>query len=131
MAQKGNLKQQELQELREFINSNSDPREQRQALAPVMIIEGSSYPKIQKILNVSSSFISQCKTRFANRGIDGLKLGYKGSKRYLTLEEREATIQHLAAKDYWPLPDVENYIEGQYHVQFKSETKLLRLIERR
>ena len=60
------------------MDGSSDPREQRRALALVMIIEGFSYLKTQKILNVSSSFISQCKTRFATHGIDGWKLGYKG-----------------------------------------------------
>ena len=121
MVQKSDLKQQGLQELREFIDGSSDPREQRRALALVMIIEGFSYLKTQKILNVSSSFISQCKTRFATHGIDGLKLGYQGSKGYLTPGEREAIIQHLAAQDYWHLPDVENYIEDQYGVRFKSK----------
>ena len=58
MVQKSDLKQQGLQELREFIDGSSDPREQRRALALVMIIEGFSYLKTQKILNVSSSFIS-------------------------------------------------------------------------
>ena len=60
------------------------------------------YPKIRKILNVSS-FISQCKVRFAEHGIEGLKLGSKGSKGYLSPAEREEIIQRLKTKDYWNL----------------------------
>ena len=65
MIQRNDIDQQGLQELREFIDSNPDPREQKRALALTMFIEGLSYPKIREILNVSSSFISQCKVRFA------------------------------------------------------------------
>ena len=50
MVQKSNLNQQGLQELREFMDGCSDSREQRRALAVVMIVEGFSYSKIQKIL---------------------------------------------------------------------------------
>ena len=78
----------DLKNLRDFIDSNPDPREQRRALAVMMWIEGLPCSKIQRILNVSSPFISRYKIRFIEHGIEGLKLGYKGSKGYLSPEER-------------------------------------------
>lgn len=48
MIQRSDIDQQDLQELREFIDSNPDPREQKRALALTMFIEGLSYPKIRK-----------------------------------------------------------------------------------
>ena len=121
MIRQSDSEQQGLQKLRDFIDSNPDSREQKRALALMMLIEGFPYPKIQIILNVSSSFISQCKTRFAKHGIAGLKLGHQGSKGYLSPEERQEIIQHLASKDHWNLREVENYIEDQYEVRFKSK----------
>ena len=113
--------QQGLQDLRDFIDSKPDPREQKRTLALMMLIEGLQYSKIQKILNVSALFISQYKVRFAEHGIEGLKLGHKGSKGYLNPEEREEITQYLDSKDYWNLQEIENYIEDKYDVRFKSK----------
>jgi len=51
--------QQSLKELSDFIDSNPDPRELKRALAVMMWIEGVPCSEIQKILNVSATFISQ------------------------------------------------------------------------
>ena len=122
--------QQGLQDLQDFIDSKPDPREQKRALALMMLIEGLQYSKIQKILNVSASFISQCKVRFAEHGIEGLKLGHKCSKGYLNSEEREEIIQYLDSKDYWNLQEIENYIEDKYDVRFKSRQSYYDLLNK-
>jgi putative transposase len=56
--------QQSLKELSDFIDSNPDPRELKRALAVMMWIEGVPCSEIQKILNVSATFISQFKIKF-------------------------------------------------------------------
>ena len=60
--------QQNLKELSDFIDSNPEPREQKRAIAIMMWIEGLPCSKIQKILNVSPTFISQCKMKFIEKG---------------------------------------------------------------
>ena len=112
---------QELQRLRDFIDSNPDPREQKRALAVMMWIEGLPPSKIQDILGVSPPFISQYKIRFIEDGVEGLKLGHKGSKGYLSPEERLEIIKHLESQEYWRLQDLKDYIEDEYDVYFKSD----------
>ena len=72
--------QQSLKELSDFIDSNPDPRELKRALAVMMWIEGVPCSEIQKILNVSAAFISQCKAKFIKNGVKGLRLKHQGSK---------------------------------------------------
>lgn len=86
----------------------------------MMWIEGVTCDKIQKILNVSLAFISRYKIRFIEHGIERLKLGYKGSKAYLSLEERLEIIKYLDSQDYWSLQELKEYIEDEYDLRFKS-----------
>lgn len=119
----------DLKNLRDFIDSNPDPREQRRALAVMMWIESLPSSKIQRILNVSSPFISRCKTRFIEHGIEGLKLGYKGSKGYLNPEERLEIVKYLESKEHWDLQELEDYIEDKYDVCFKSKQSYYKLLD--
>jgi putative transposase len=121
VTQNDSSEQQGLQALRDFIDSNPEPREQKRALAVMMWIEGLPCSKIQKILNVSQSFVSRYKIRFIEHGVEGLKLGHKGSKGYLTPEERLEIIKYLDSQEHWSLPELEDYIEDEYGVRFKSK----------
>lgn len=109
-----------LQELQNFINSNPDPRELKRALAIRMLIEEVEPSKIAEILGVSEPFISKWKMRFALEGIEAIRLGYKGAKPLLRDQQRQAVIEWLKSKDYWLLQELEDYIETQYDVRFKS-----------
>jgi putative transposase len=118
--QNNSSEQQIIKELRDFIASNPDSREQKRALAAMMLIEGLPPSKIQRILNVSPSFISRYKIRFIEDGVEGLKLGHKGSKGYLSSEENIEIIKYLESKEYWSLQELKEYIEDEYDVIFKS-----------
>lgn len=129
VIQNDSPEQQELQNLRDFIDSNPDPREQKRALAVMMWIEGLPCAKIQKILNVSQAFVSRYKIRFIEDGIEGLKLKYKGSKGYLSPEERREIIKHLESQEQWSLPELEDYIEDEYDVRFQSKQSYYELFK--
>ena len=63
-----------------FIASNPDGRELKRALAVQMTLSGFKQGSIQALLGVQSSFISTWKKRYLAEGVDGLRLGYKGSQ---------------------------------------------------
>lgn len=127
-SQDSSAELQDLKDLRDFIDSNPDPREQKRALAVIMWIEGLPCSKIQRILNVSSPFISRFKTRFIEHGIESFKLGYKGSKGYLSPEDRSEIIKYLESKEHWNLQELEDYIEDEYDVLFKSKQSYYKLL---
>ena len=90
---------QALLELEKFIASNPDPRELKIAAFIRMLIEGSRHETIQKILGVSSPFISKWKINYALHGIEGLRLNHQGSRGQLKPEERAEVIQWLTIRN--------------------------------
>ena len=121
--------QQSLKELKDFIDSNPDPRELKRALAVMMWIEGVPCSEIKKILNVSATFISQCKIKFIKDGVKELKLKYQGSKAYLSREQRREIINYLDAQEYLSLQELREYIEDNYDVRFPSSQSSYTLLD--
>jgi transposase len=121
--------QQSLKELSDFINSNPHPREMKRALTVMMWIEGVPCSDIQKILNVSATFVSQVKMKFIQQGVKELKLTYQGSKPYLSREQRWEIINYLEAQEYLSLQELGEYIEDKYDVRFKSNQRYYTLLD--
>jgi len=89
-----------LWELENFIASNPNPRELKRAASIRMLIEGVCRETIQKILGVSSPFISKWKINYALHGIEGLLLNHQGSRGQLKPEERAEVIQWLTKRNH-------------------------------
>lgn len=106
--------------LTEFIRSNPDPRELKRALAVKMVQQNYTYYQVRDILGVSVGFISNCQQKFEREGIKALKLGYKGSDSYLSVEQKQTILNWLKQKDYWQLSELTTYIEVNYGVKFAS-----------
>lgn len=122
-------KQQYLQELTDFIDSNPDPRELKRALAVMMWIKGVPSWEIQKILNVSATFISQVKMKFIKNGVEELKLRYQGSKAYLNQAQRREITNYLDTQEYLSLQEFREYIEDKYDVCFKYNQSYYTLLD--
>jgi transposase len=123
-------KESEIQSLKDFINSNPDPRELKRALAVKLALEGWAYRAIQQSLGVSYGFISKWKIRFQAWGITGIKLAYKGRERFLTKEQTEAVIAWLISQEYWDVSELETYLIEQYDVVFQSPQSYYELLNK-
>jgi putative transposase len=119
---------QALLELENFIASNPDPRELKRAASIRMLIEGVRRETIQKILGVSSPFISKWKINYALHGIEGLRLNHQGSRGQLKPEERAEVIQWLTNKNQLDLSELSNYIAERYQIEFQSKTSYYQLL---
>jgi transposase len=107
----------------------TDPRELKRAMSVKMWIEGVPCSKIQKILNVSATFISQCKMKFIVNGVEGLKLKHQGSKAYLSQAQRLEIINYLDILEYLSLQEFREYIEDKYDARFKSNQSYYTLLD--
>jgi putative transposase len=94
-----------------------------------MWIEGVPCSEIQKILNVSATFISQVKIKFIQEGVKEFKLKYKGSKVYLSQEQRREIINYLVAQEYLSLQELREYIGDKYDIRFKSNQSYYTLLD--
>ena len=121
--------EEKIQELDEFIITNPDVREFKRALAVKLALQGWKYQAIAELLVLSKSFVSQWKNLFDLQGIEGLKLGYKGSKSYLTKEQKEKAIKWLQKQEYWDLSELESYLIEKFDVFFKAHASYYNLLK--
>ena len=119
----------QIQELDEWIKSNPDPRELKRALAVKLALSGWANRAIASLLNTSNSFISKWKKQFNKLGIEGLRLGYKGAKSYLTTTGRAAVVTWLQQQKYWDLSELECYLIEQFDVVFQSHKSYYDLLQ--
>lgn len=98
-------KLQQIQLLKDFIQSHPHEKELTRALAVKLAMEGYVYREISKILEVSVGFVSKWKTAFESDGLAGLKSLYQGGKGYLTRSERAAVIEWLIEQKTWDISD--------------------------
>lgn len=115
--------------LDQFIYSNPDARELKRAVAVRMVRKGYKHREIQEILGVSSSFISKWSVQYDQLGVTGLKLGYAGSRGYLSVEQRHSVIEWLKRKNYWNFAELQAYLEQEYEVVFESKQSYYTLFE--
>ena len=86
------------QELEDFIQGNPDAREVKRALAVKWSWSGISSRQFRKMLNVSLEFISKWNKKFLTRGVNGLKIAYKGKPSYLTQSDKEEIIKKVKSE---------------------------------
>lgn len=110
-----------IQSLDNFIKTTQDKLEIKRATAVKMLLVGYKHKDIMPILSVSSGFITKWKKAFFQNGIEGLKLGYKGSKGFLDVQQHSEIIEWLHSKDKWTLNELEYHIASEYGVVFESK----------
>ncbi|MCC5669985.1 IS630 family transposase [Nostoc sp. CHAB 5784] len=118
-----------MQLLEDFIKNNKEPREIKRATAVKMLLCGYKHEEIMPILGVSSGFISTYKKAFFKLGLEGLKLGHKGSKGFLNDLQRAEVMEWLQTKDRWTLNELEYHIASKYGVTFSSKQSYYDLLD--
>ena len=114
-------KELQIAELELFIKSVIDSRELKRALSAKMSLEGKTCEEISRILCVKQSFVYYWRNIFKTKGIEGIKIGYKGSSGYLTDDQTNEVIGWLKAKSYWNMDELIDYINQHYGVIYKSK----------
>ena len=114
--------------LTEFIASNPDARELKRALAVHMTQLGFKHRTIQAILGVQSSFISTWKKHYQAEGLNRLRLGYKGSRPYLSADQRTPINAWLASQPQPSVAELAAYIQTQFGVVFQSSQSYYELL---
>jgi putative transposase len=117
------------QELEDFIQGNPDAREVKRALAVKWSLSGIRYRQIRKLLSVSLGFISKWNKIFSTRGVNGLKIAYKGKPSYLSQSDKEENILWLSHKERWDLAELAIHIESKYDVIYQSQESYYSLLK--
>jgi putative transposase len=96
------------------------PLEIKRAMAVRMSVCGYSRAEIAEVLNVSVQFVDKWKAIYFQQGVDGLKLGYRGSQGYLSPEERQQIIAYIKAQDSFTVSELREHIKTHYAVEYNS-----------
>jgi len=115
--------------LTEFIQSNPDARELKRALAVKLAVMGKPYADITELLGLHKSSISTWKQSFVAQGLDGIRLGYQGSKSYLSIEQKAQVTSWLKTQVSWNLDELVSYLDEQYGVIYQSKQSYYDLFE--
>jgi putative transposase len=118
----------EIPQLESFIKSDIDARELKRAIAVRMALEGKLYHEISKMLGVSEFFVGYWKKIFKTQGVEGIKLGYKGSSGYLTKRQTDVVVEWLKNKESWNLEELVTYVEQEFGVSYKSKQSYYELL---
>ena len=70
------------------------------------------------------------KKQFKTKGIEGIKLGHKGSKGYLTALQNTEVIEWLKNKEYWNLDELVTYLDLEFGVIYKSKQSYYEFFDR-
>lgn len=117
-----------IKRLTEFISNTRDVREWKRGEAVKLRFLRFSYREIKERLGVSTSFIAQTQRKFLTQGISGLKLGYQGSKSYLTGEEKSEIIEWLNQPKNRNVSELERHLIETYDVVFKSQQSYYQIL---
>ncbi len=96
------------------------PLEIKRAMAVRMSVCGYSRAEIAEVLNVSVQFVDKWKSIYFRQGVDGLKLGYRGSQGYLSPEERQQIVAHIKSHGSFTVDELREYVKNQYAVEYNS-----------
>jgi transposase len=89
---------------------------------------GVNYQEIKQRLGVSTSFIAPSQRNYKERGLAGIKLGYKVSKTYLTYEEKAEIIIGLDPRARRNISELERHLIETYEVVFWSRESYYQLL---
>lgn len=75
---------------------------------------GIAYETIAALLQVSKPFISKWKRIYAETGVEGLRMGYRGTISYLSAAQRDQTLAWLRDQESWSVPALQSYLHETF-----------------
>jgi putative transposase len=109
-----------MDDLRKFIHTSRDSRELNRALAVHNTLAGRPRADVAAELGVSMSFVDKWRWRYKRHGVEGLRLGYKGSVGYLTATQRAEIRAWILAQSSWEVRALQTHLDQTYGVRYKA-----------
>ncbi|MBP1466712.1 transposase [Candidatus Chloroploca sp. M-50] len=108
-------------DLHAFLQTTTDVREYRRAIAVQLALQGTPYATIREVLPVSKACISKWKKIYHALGTDGLRIGYRGSESFLTATQRTEVLIWIAAQTPCDVARLRAHLQDQYGVVYQSD----------
>jgi len=125
------LSMKELTELRNTIRTSDYPVEIKRAQAIMHINDNNNDIVIQNMTGYSRSFASALRKRYREKGLEGIKVRPRKSKKLLSTNQRteiQKTVAETSPKEnginanFWTTSALAEFIKQKYNVIYKSKT---------
>lgn len=74
--------------LAQMIEETKDARELKRALSVKMALGGMAAARVGELLHVTPRYVRKWQGRYETEGVGALRVGYRGSESYLSVEHR-------------------------------------------
>jgi transposase len=113
----------------QMIEDTTDVRELKRGLSVKLGEGGMATAAIGELLQVTARYVRKWRGRYEREGVEALRVGYRGSERYLSVEQRRELEEWLGAQETVTLEEVRDEIEARYGIVYQSKQSYYELLE--
>ena len=118
-----------MDELTQFIEETRDVRELKRAVSVKLREGGMATEAVSAVLHVPPRTVRAWSQRYEREGVEGLRVQYRGSESYLSVEQRQEIEDWLGAQETITVEEVRDEIEARYGVVYQSKQSYYDLME--
>jgi putative transposase len=115
--------------LAQMIEDTTEVRELKRALSVKLGQGGMATAAIGEVLQVTARSVRKWRGRYARQGVGALRVGYRGSESYLSVEQRRELEAWLGAQETVTREEVRTEIEARYGIVYQSKQSYYELLE--
>ena len=107
--------------LRQMIAEAKEARELKRALSVKRVLAGIATGEIGELLQVTPRYVRKWRGRYEREGVEALRVRYRGSESYLSVEQRQELEDWLGGQETITLEEVRDEIEARYGIVYQSK----------
>ena len=115
--------------LARVIEEATDARELKRALSVRMVLAGMATAEVGELLQVTPRYVRKWRGRYEREGVEGLRVRYRGSESYLSVEQRQELEDWLEAQETVTVEEVRDHIEACYGIVYQSKQSYYEILE--
>jgi putative transposase len=118
-----------MDKLAQLIEETTDVRELKRALSVKLREGGMAAEAVGEVLQVTPRAVRAWRQRYERAGVEGLRLRYRGSESYLSVEQRQELEDWLGSQETITVEEVRDEIEARYGIVYQSKQSYYDLLE--
>ena len=118
-----------MDKLAELIEETSDVRELKRAVCVKLRAGGMPTEAVSEVLHLPPRTVRAWYQRYEQEGVEGLRVKYRGSESYLSVEQRQEIEDWLGAQETITVEEVRDEIEARYGISYQSKQSYYDLMD--
>ena len=115
--------------LAQMLEETTDVRELKRALSVKLGEGGMATEAVGEVLQVTPRAVRKWRKRYEREGVEALRVRYRGSEGYLSVEQRQELEDWLGGQETISLEEVRDEIEARYGIVYQSKQSYYDLLD--